>query len=51
MDDASFFAMFVTSTLLASYFSYRYFEAPAQTLIRHHLLDRGTTARVSVSQP
>jgi peptidoglycan/LPS O-acetylase OafA/YrhL len=41
--------MFITSTLLASYLTYRYFEAPAQALIRHHLLlDRGTTARVSV---
>jgi peptidoglycan/LPS O-acetylase OafA/YrhL len=50
--DASFFTIFITSTLLASYLTYRYFEAPAQTLIRHHLLlDRRTTARISVSQP
>jgi peptidoglycan/LPS O-acetylase OafA/YrhL len=40
---ASFFVMFVTSTLLASHLTYRYFEAPAQALIRHSLLqDRGT---------
>jgi peptidoglycan/LPS O-acetylase OafA/YrhL len=40
--DASFFAMFATSTLLASYLTYRYFEAPAQALIRNYLLqDRG----------
>jgi peptidoglycan/LPS O-acetylase OafA/YrhL len=50
--DVWLFVMFVTSTLLASYFSYRYFEAPAQALIRHHLLlDRRTPARVSVPQP
>jgi peptidoglycan/LPS O-acetylase OafA/YrhL len=33
-----FFAMFVTSTLLISYLTYRYFEAPAQTLLRNNLL-------------
>jgi peptidoglycan/LPS O-acetylase OafA/YrhL len=33
-----FFAMFVTSTLLISYFTYRYFEAPAQTFLRNNLL-------------
>jgi peptidoglycan/LPS O-acetylase OafA/YrhL len=36
--DASFFAVFVTSTLLASYLTYRYFEAPSQALIRNYLL-------------
>ena len=47
--DASFFAVFITSTLLASYLTYRYFEAPAQALIRNYLLQaRGTTVRVSV---
>ena len=46
--DGLFFAMFITSTLLASYFTYRYLEAPAQALFRTHLLlDRGTTARAS----
>jgi peptidoglycan/LPS O-acetylase OafA/YrhL len=35
--DDLFFASFVTVTLLASYLTYRYFEAPAQTLIRSHL--------------
>jgi peptidoglycan/LPS O-acetylase OafA/YrhL len=33
-----FFAIFVTSTLTASYFTYRYYEAPAQALLRKHLL-------------
>jgi peptidoglycan/LPS O-acetylase OafA/YrhL len=33
-----FFAIFVTSTLTASYFVYRYYEAPAQALFRKHLL-------------
>jgi peptidoglycan/LPS O-acetylase OafA/YrhL len=36
--EAWFFVMFVTSTLLISYLTYRYFEAPAQTLLRHYLL-------------
>jgi peptidoglycan/LPS O-acetylase OafA/YrhL len=39
--EASFFTIFVTSTLLASYLTYHYFEAPAQAVIRQHLpLDR-----------
>jgi peptidoglycan/LPS O-acetylase OafA/YrhL len=33
-----FFAIYVTSTLIASYFTYRSYEAPAQALIRKHLL-------------
>ncbi|WP_244548960.1 acyltransferase family protein [Bradyrhizobium canariense] len=50
--DTWFFAIFVTSTLLASYLTYRCFEAPAQAFIRHSLLlDRGTAPRVSVPQP
>ena len=36
--DGWFFAAFVTVTLLASYLTYRYFEAPAQALLRNHLL-------------
>jgi peptidoglycan/LPS O-acetylase OafA/YrhL len=36
--DPSFFAMFIATTLLASYVTYRYFEAPAQNLIRSLLL-------------
>jgi peptidoglycan/LPS O-acetylase OafA/YrhL len=36
--DGWFFAAFVTVTLLASYLTYRYFEAPAQALLRHTLL-------------
>lgn len=38
--DELFFAAFVVATLLASYLTYRYFEAPAQTLIRSHLLSK-----------
>jgi peptidoglycan/LPS O-acetylase OafA/YrhL len=36
--DGWFFAAFVTVTLLASYLTYRYFEAPAQALLRNTLL-------------
>lgn len=36
--DGWFFTAFVTTTLLASYLTYRYFEAPAQALLRNHLL-------------
>lgn len=40
--DGSFFFTFVAVTLLASYFTYRYFEAPAQAFIRSHLLARSS---------
>jgi peptidoglycan/LPS O-acetylase OafA/YrhL len=44
--DGWFFVLFITSTLLASYFTYRYLEVPAQALLRNHLLrDRATIAR------
>jgi peptidoglycan/LPS O-acetylase OafA/YrhL len=53
-----FFAMFVTSTLLISYFTYRYFEAPAQTFLRNNLLQgarmvtqTGGTALISSVSP
>jgi peptidoglycan/LPS O-acetylase OafA/YrhL len=36
--DHWFFAAFIGTTLLASYLTYRYFEAPAQALIRSSLL-------------
>ncbi len=36
--DNAFFGLYVGTTLLASYLSYRYFEAPAQRLIRDALL-------------
>jgi peptidoglycan/LPS O-acetylase OafA/YrhL len=32
--DVRFFAIYLAITLLASYFTYRYFEAPAQNLVR-----------------
>jgi peptidoglycan/LPS O-acetylase OafA/YrhL len=38
LNDDLFFAAFVGATLLASFFTYRYFEAPAQALIRGYLL-------------
>lgn len=38
--DDLFFASFVGATLLASYLTYRYFEAPAQALIRSYLLSK-----------
>jgi peptidoglycan/LPS O-acetylase OafA/YrhL len=38
-----FFAIFVTSILLISYFTYRYFEAPAQTFLRNNLLQGART--------
>jgi peptidoglycan/LPS O-acetylase OafA/YrhL len=36
--DGAFFAFYVGVTLLASYFAYRWFEAPAQSLLRKRLL-------------
>jgi peptidoglycan/LPS O-acetylase OafA/YrhL len=47
--DGWFFAMFMASTLLASYLTYRYFEAPAQALLRSRLVpDRSATVRATV---
>ena len=36
--DETFFGIFITTTLLSSYLAYRYFELPAQNLIRDLLL-------------
>ncbi len=36
--DVRFFAIYLATTLLASYFTYRHFEAPAQNLVRELLL-------------
>jgi peptidoglycan/LPS O-acetylase OafA/YrhL len=36
--DVKFFGVYIATTLLASYFTYRYFEAPAQNLIRQNLI-------------
>ncbi len=36
--ETTFFVIFVSATLLASYLTYRYFEAPAQNFIRRRLL-------------
>jgi peptidoglycan/LPS O-acetylase OafA/YrhL len=36
--DVTFFGVYIATTLLASYFTYRYFEAPAQNLIRQSLI-------------
>ena len=40
--DVGFFAIYLATTLLASYFTYRAFEAPAQNLIREVLLQTGS---------
>jgi peptidoglycan/LPS O-acetylase OafA/YrhL len=42
--DVAFFATYLATTLLASYLTYRYFEAPAQKLIREILLRPGRPA-------
>lgn len=47
--DGMFFGLFIGTTLLASYFTYRYFEMPAQNLIRELLL-RPRAARRKPSQ-
>ena len=52
--DARFFAAFIGTTLLASYLTYRYFEAPAQNLIRNVLLRPdalGAKAVLTVQRP
>lgn len=36
--DSTLFVVFITSTLIAAYFIYRYFEVPAQDIIRRNLL-------------
>lgn len=40
---ASFFAMYVSATLLTSYLAYRYFEAPAQAFLRKRLAPAAAT--------
>jgi peptidoglycan/LPS O-acetylase OafA/YrhL len=51
--DVTFFAVYIATTLLASYFTYRYFEAPAQKLIRRNLIrqnpDRDVLLRPAVA--
>jgi peptidoglycan/LPS O-acetylase OafA/YrhL len=46
--DGTFFALFIGTTLLASYLTYRYFEAPAQNLIRELLLRPRAAGREAV---
>jgi peptidoglycan/LPS O-acetylase OafA/YrhL len=46
--DGTFFVLFIGTTLLASYLSYRYFEAPAQNLIRELLLRPRAARRQTV---
>jgi peptidoglycan/LPS O-acetylase OafA/YrhL len=45
--DETFFGLYLATTLLASYFTYRYFEAPAQNLIRDLLLRPNAAAPVT----
>jgi peptidoglycan/LPS O-acetylase OafA/YrhL len=47
--DGAFFGVFIGTTVLASYLTYRYFEAPVQTLIRERLLRPRPTGRQAVS--
>lgn len=47
--DGWFFAVFVTVTALASYFTYRYFERPAQIFVRRYLLSRTRTLAPSAA--
>jgi peptidoglycan/LPS O-acetylase OafA/YrhL len=46
--DGAFFGLFIATTLLASYLTYRYFEAPAQSLIRELLLRPHAARRQTV---
>jgi peptidoglycan/LPS O-acetylase OafA/YrhL len=46
-----FFVIFVTLTFTASYFTYRYFEAPAQALLRKHLLTKRERHALPESDP
>ncbi len=45
--DGTFFGIYLATTLLASYLTYRYFEAPAQNLIRDLLLRPNAAGAVS----
>ena len=45
--DHLFWAAFVVSTLVAAYLTYRWFEAPAQRLIRNTLLRRQNAGRTN----
>ena len=46
--DGTFFGLYIATTLVASYLTYRYFEAPAQNLIRELLLRPRAAAREPV---
>ena len=46
--DVTFFAIYLAVTLLASHFAYRYFEAPAQTLVRDFFLHPKAAAPATV---
>ena len=43
--DVTFFGIYLAITLLAAYFAYRYFEAPAQNLVREFFLRPKAAAR------
>jgi len=47
--DSAFFGLFVGTTLLASYLSYRYFEGPTQRLIRDVLLQPRAAGALTAS--
>jgi peptidoglycan/LPS O-acetylase OafA/YrhL len=46
--DGTFFALYIGTTLLASFLTYRYFEAPAQNWIRERLLRPRAPSRETV---
>jgi peptidoglycan/LPS O-acetylase OafA/YrhL len=46
--DVTFFAIYLATTLLASYLTFRYFEAPAQNLVREFFLRPKTTITEAV---
>jgi len=46
--DVTFFAIYLAITLLASYLTYRYFEAPAQNLVREFFLRQTAAAPETV---
>jgi len=50
--DVTFFGIYLATTLLASYLTYRYFEAPAQNLVREILLrPRAAAAKTAWGVP
>jgi peptidoglycan/LPS O-acetylase OafA/YrhL len=49
--DVTFFAIYLATTLLASYLTYRYFEAPAQNLVREFFLRPRAASQAALDFP